>query len=49
MECFWCEIVDGTLKLLESEDARWLTKNTLYDIKGLLLDITRIGDIEKQM
>lgn len=26
MDCFWCEVVDGELKLLEAEAAKWLTK-----------------------
>lgn len=26
MKCFWCEVVDGELKLLEAEDARWLSR-----------------------
>ena len=34
MDCFWCEVIEGELKLLEAESARWLTKDTLY---GLLL------------
>ena len=29
MDCFWCEVVDGELKLLEAEDSRWLSKDTL--------------------
>ena len=29
MDCFWCEVAEGELKLLEAEEARWLTKDTL--------------------
>ena len=32
MDCFWCEVAEGELKLLEAEEARWLTKETLYDV-----------------
>ena len=49
MDCFWCEVVDGELKLLETEGARWLTKDTLYSVQWLLADITLIERIEKQM
>ena len=45
MDCFWCEIADGTLKLLEAEEARWLTKDTLYDVQWLPADITLIDKI----
>ena len=33
MDCFWCEIVKGDLVLKEHEDARWLTKEQLGDVK----------------
>lgn len=49
MECFWCEVVDGELKLLEAEDARWLSKDTLYSVKWISADITLIEKIEQQM
>ena len=49
MDCFWCEVVDGTIKLLEAEDAKWLTKDTLYDVQWLPADITLISKIEKMM
>ena len=29
MDCFWCEVASGELKLLEAEAARWLTKEEL--------------------
>ena len=47
MDCFWCEIIKGNLVLKEAEDARWLTKDQLYDVKWLPADITLIGIIEK--
>lgn len=49
MDCFWCEVIEGELKLLEAESARWLTKNTLYDVQWLPADIMLIAEIEKQM
>ena len=49
MDCFWCEVVEGELKLLEAEDARWLSKEELYNVQWLPADITLIEKIEKQM
>lgn len=49
MDCFWCEVVEGTIKLLVAEDAKWLIKNILYDVKWVPADITLISKIEKIM
>lgn len=49
MDCFWCEVVDGELKLLEAEDAKWLSKEKLYSVQWLPADITLIEKIEQQM
>ena len=49
MDCFWCEVAEGNLKLLEAEEARWLTKETLYDVEWLPADITLIAEIKKHM
>ena len=49
MDCFWCEVVDGELKLLEAEDARWLSKENLYSVQWLPADITLIEKIEQNM
>lgn len=49
MDCFWCEVVDGELKLLEAEDSRWLSKDNLYSVQWLPADITLIEKIEKHM
>jgi len=49
MECFWCEVTEGELKLLESEEARWLTKETLYNVEWLPADITIIKEIKKHL
>lgn len=49
MDCFWCEVIEGKLKLLEAESARWLTKGALYDVQWRPADITLITEIEKQI
>ena len=47
MDCCWCEIVEGDLVLKEAEDAKWLTKETLYDVQWLPADISIIDVIAK--
>lgn len=49
MDCFWCEVVDGELKLLEAEDARWLTKDELFDVQWLPADIEIVSMIKNNM
>lgn len=49
MDCFWCEVIDGELKLLEAEAAKWLTKETIYDVKWLPADITLVEKIKAAM
>ena len=49
MDCFWCEVIDGELKLLEAEDAKWLSKADLYSVQWLPADLTIIEKIEKLM
>jgi 8-oxo-dGTP diphosphatase len=49
MDCFWCEILEGEPKLLEAEDAKWLSKADLYSVEWLPADITLIEEIEQQM
>lgn len=49
MDCFWCEVLEGNLTLLEAEAARWLSKEQLYDVQWLPADITLIEKIEDQM
>ena len=49
MDCFWCEIVSGDIKLKEHEAARWLTKEKLKDVEWLPADVTLISKIEKDM
>ena len=49
MDCFWCEIIEGELKLIEAEAAKWLTKDTLYDVQWLPADIILIEKIKEHM
>ena len=49
MDCFWCEVIDGELKLVEAEDAKWLTKDSLYDVEWLPADITLVEKIKAAM
>lgn len=49
MDCFWCEVAEGQLKLLEAQAARWLTKSELYSVQWLPADLTLVAEIEKQM
>ena len=46
MDCFWCEVVEGELKLLEAEAAKWLTKDSLYNVRWLPADITLVEKIK---
>lgn len=39
MDCFWCEIASGELKLLEAEAARWLTKEELDSVQWFPADV----------
>ena len=35
MDCFWAEVISGQLELKEAEEARWLSKEELLDVKWL--------------
>lgn len=45
MDCFWCEVIRGELILKEAEDAKWLTREHLADVKWLPADVTLIEKI----
>ena len=45
MDCFWCEVIHGELIPKEAEDAKWLTKEHLADVKWLPADVTLIEKI----
>lgn len=49
MDCFWCEIESGELRLLEAEAAKWLTKDELDSVEWLPADVTLIDTIRKNM
>ncbi len=47
MHCILCSLVSGGLKLLEHEDAKWLTRETLYSVDWLPADRLILGNIEE--
>ena len=49
MDCFWCEIIEGQLVLLEAQEARWLTKDALDSVKWLPADWGLVEKIRKLM
>lgn len=49
MDCFWCEVESGELRLLEAEAAKWLTKDSLDSVSWLPADITLIDKIKRKM
>lgn len=49
MDCFWCEITGGELKLLEAEAARWLTRDALDDVQWLPADRLLLESLRRQM
>ena len=49
MDCFWCEVVEGDLVLLEAQEGRWLTKDELDSVKWLPADLGLAERIRKQM
>lgn len=49
MDCFLAEVKKGELVLKEAEAARWLTKDTLYEVQWLPADLSLIAMLEKEM
>lgn len=49
MDLFWCEVIEGELKLMEAESARWLTKDTLYEVQWLPADLGLLEKINRAM
>ena len=49
MDCFWCEIVSGELKLKEHDNAKWLTKEHLDEVEWLPADVILIDKIRMDM
>ena len=49
MDCFWCEIIEGDLILIEAQDARWLAKDELYNVDWLPADLELVERIRTLM
>lgn len=49
MDCFWCEIESGEIKLLEAEDARWLGKDELDSVEWLPADVRVVEELREGM
>ena len=49
MSCFEATITEGTPKLLEHNDARWLTKDELNDVNWIPADLTIIDYLKETM
>lgn len=47
MDCFWCEIVEGSLELKEHEAAKWLDRESLYTVDWLPADVGLVEKIRK--
>lgn len=49
MQCFVCSVISGHLSLLEHEDARWLGKDELDNVKWLPADLEILPIIAKRI
>ena len=49
MDCFWCEIEEGSLELKEHEAARWLDRESLYTVDWLPADVGVVEKIREGM
>ena len=49
MSCFDCIIKNGTPKLLEHNDARWLSKDELDDVNWIPADIAAVNYLKETM
>lgn len=47
MDCFVCRINSGKLNLLEHEDAKWLSKDTIDSVNWLPADLTIINQVKE--
>ena len=45
MDCFWCERVSGDLKLLEADEARWLSVEELHSVQWLPADLSLLDKV----
>ena len=46
MDCFWCSLKEGHLKLLEHEAARWLPLDDMWQVNWLPADVMVVKAIE---
>ena len=49
MDCFWCEILEGSLELKEHEAAKWLDRESLYTVDWLPADVGLVEKIREGM
>lgn len=49
MRCYFCKLLSGNLTLKEAEKARWLTRDTIDDVRWLPADITILEKIKKKL
>lgn len=49
MDCFWAEISVGQLVIQEALEAKWLSKDKLFEVDWLPADLLIIPEIEKAM
>ena len=49
MDCFWCRVVEGSLKLKEHEAAKWLAKEELGSVDWLPADVKVVDKIKKEI
>ena len=49
MDCFWCEIVEGSLELKEHEAAKWLDRESLYTVDWLPADVGVVERVEEEL
>ena len=47
MDCFWAEVLSGQLELKEAEEARWLSREELLDVKWLPADLELVETIRQ--
>lgn len=47
MQCFLCSVTEGTLTLLEHNDAKWLNMKHIDDVSWLPADIEVVNELKK--
>lgn len=49
MNCYFCELINGNLTLIEHTDARWLTKDNLFSVPWIPADLGIIEKLEQSL